>query len=172
VTLERTGTVRQIRCADSAATEALGAALGKSMRGAALESPDRALIVFLRGPLGSGKTTLVRGWLRALGVHGSIRSPTFSLLEHYPLDTLNLLHIDLYRLDSPRDLAGLGLADFDHAGALWLIEWPEQAEAALPPPDLELQLSIAAQGHDVQLAAQGDLGEAWLERLDRQLAST
>ena len=152
--------------------EALGAALGDSMRGAAVVAPDRALIVFLRGPLGSGKTTLVRGWLRALGVHGSIRSPTFSLLEHYPLDTLNVLHIDLYRLNSPRDLAGLGLADFDHAGALWLIEWPEQADSALPPPDLDLRLSITAQGHDVQLATPSDLGEAWLERLDRRRAST
>lgn len=172
MTVEPSGAARHRRCADPAATEALGAALGAALGRANVASPDRALIVFLSGPLGSGKTTLVRGWLRSLGVSGSIRSPTFSLLEHYPLDELNVLHIDLYRLNSPRELAGLGLPDFDHAGALWLIEWPEQARAALPPPDLELRLSIAPAGHDVQLLARSDLGERWLERLDRQAVST
>lgn len=169
---EPSGAARHRRCADPAATEALGAALGAALGRANVASPDRALIVFLSGPLGSGKTTLVRGWLRSLGVSGSIRSPTFSLLEHYPLGELGILHIDLYRLNSPRELAGLGLPDFDHAGALWLIEWPEQAQAALPPPDLELRLSIAPAGHDVQLLARSDLGERWLERLDRQAVST
>ena len=172
MTAEPTGAVRHRRCADPAATEALGAALGNSLGAAHDTSPDRALIIFLRGPLGTGKTTLVRGWLRALGVTGSIRSPTFSLLEHYPLGELNVLHIDLYRLNSPRELAGLGLADFDHAGALWLIEWPEQAEAELPPPDLDLRLAIGVDGHDVWLQSRSEPGERWLERLDRRLAST
>lgn len=166
------GVARHRRCADPAATEALGAALGIALGAAHDASFDRSVVVFLRGPLGSGKTTLVRGWLRALGVTGSIRSPTFSLLEHYPLGELHVLHIDLYRLNSPRDLAGLGLADFDHPGALWLIEWPERAEAELPPPDLDLQLSIVAGGHDVRLVARSGAGERWLERLDRQPAST
>lgn len=170
--VEPTGAVRHRRCAEPAATEALGAALAAALGAAHDASPDRALIVFLRGPLGSGKTTLARGWLRGLGVAGSIRSPTFSLLEHYPLGALNVLHIDLYRLNSPRDLAGLGLADFDHAGAVWLIEWPEQAEAELPPPDLELRLTTGADSHDVQLQARSVPGERWLERLDRRLAST
>ena len=168
MTVPPIGSARHFRCADPAATEALGAALATALRG----DPDRALVVFLHGPLGSGKTTLVRGWLRALGVRSSIRSPTFSLLEHYPLGELNVLHIDLYRLNAPRDLAGLGLADFDHGGALWLIEWPLQAAAELPPPDLELHLSVTAAGHDVELRAGSEQGAAWLERLDWHAAST
>ncbi len=155
-------------CVDPAATESLGAEFARAFRSA----PDRAVILFLRGPLGSGKTTLVRGLLRALGITGSVRSPTFSLLEHYPVGDLNLLHIDLYRLNSPRDLAGLGLADFDHPGDLWLIEWPEQAETELPPADLELRLAITAEGHEIAARAGSPLGEDWLARLDRKPAAT
>ena len=168
MTRSPTGSTQSWHCVDPAATEALGADLARAFRA----SPDRAAILFLRGALGSGKTTLARGLLRALGIAGSIRSPTFSLLEHYPIGTLNLLHIDLYRLNSPRDLAGLGLADFDQPGALWLIEWPEQAETELPPADLELRLSVAADGHEITALAGSPLGKDWLARLDQKPAAT
>jgi tRNA threonylcarbamoyladenosine biosynthesis protein TsaE len=168
VTLSPTDSAQSWRCVDPAATESLGAGLAQAF----LPATDRAVILFLRGPLGSGKTTLVRGLLRALGITGSIRSPTFSLLEHYPIGALNLLHIDLYRLNSPRDLAGLGLSDFDHPGALWLIEWPEQGGTELPPADLELRLSIAPDGHEITAQAGSPLGNDWLARLDRKPAAT
>src|SRR5690606_28627226 len=91
--------------ADAEATAALGAALAHVFDG------EAGGVIFLEGDLGSGKTTLARGLLRALGVTGAIRSPTYTLLEPYELSPRSLLHMDLYRLQDPEELEQLGLAD-------------------------------------------------------------
>lgn len=124
--------------------------------------------VLLHGDLGAGKSTLARGWLRALGVEGAIRSPTYTLVEHYPLPAGGKgLHLDLYRIGDARELDFLGL---DDAGAtLWLVEWPERGRGALPPADLEIDLTVAGTGRRAGLVPLSPAGGTWLERLAGEL---
>jgi tRNA threonylcarbamoyladenosine biosynthesis protein TsaE len=150
------------------ATEALGAALAASFEPA----PQRAVVVLLHGDLGAGKTTLARGLLRALGVRGTVRSPTFALLEPHDTPRARVIHLDLYRLSSADELEALGLADYDEAGTLWLVEWPERGAGVLPAADLELRLAAGAAGHEIGLRAMSPLGQQWLARLEQACAST
>lgn len=128
----------QLRCDDETATGELAARLAR-----ALASEEGPLVIALRGPLGSGKTSFVRALLRALGVAGAVRSPTYTLVEEHDAGSWRALHLDLYRLSPGESLAELGLRDAHVPGTLMLVEWPERAAArALPPVDLELQLFI------------------------------
>jgi len=141
---------------DEAATRGLAARL-------AATAPVPA-VVYLHGDLGSGKSTLARAWLRALGVSGTVRSPTYTLVERYPLASGGeALHLDLYRIGAPGELEYLGL---DEGGAaLWLVEWPDRGAGALPTPDLHLRLSMEGEGRVAQLVAESEAGEAWLRHL-------
>ena len=121
---------------DAAATETLGAALACAYRA----GPGSATL-YLHGELGAGKTTCVRGLLRALGVGGAIRSPTYTLVETYTPGGITCLHVDLYRLQGPPQVDELGLRDYLGADCLLLVEWPEKGGAALPPADLDLILT-------------------------------
>ncbi|AOD15343.1 tRNA (adenosine(37)-N6)-threonylcarbamoyltransferase complex ATPase subunit type 1 TsaE [Xanthomonas fragariae] len=145
---------------DTQATETLGQAL-------ALVRPASA-VVQLHGDLGAGKSTLARALLRALGVSGPIRSPTYTLVERYPLSTGDeAWHLDLYRIGHAGELDFLGL-DEGSAG-LWLIEWPERGAGALPPVDLDVELAVEGEGRSVRLLGRSDTGRSWLERLALQL---
>jgi tRNA threonylcarbamoyladenosine biosynthesis protein TsaE len=126
-------------------TEALGARLLGM-------PPDPAApwVVELSGELGTGKSTFARGALRALGVTGPIKSPSYTLLENYELPAISAVHLDLYRLNDPDELENLGLADYHRPGFLWLVEWPERAAGRLPRCDLRFEFSIAAAGHRIQ----------------------
>jgi tRNA threonylcarbamoyladenosine biosynthesis protein TsaE len=92
----------------------------------------------LRGPLGAGKTTFVRHLLRALGVAGRIKSPTYAVLEPYELPGLVVSHFDFYRFTDPREWVDAGFRELYAAPGLKLAEWPENAAAVLPPADLRL----------------------------------
>ena len=143
---------------DPEATAALAQAL-------AATQPALA-VVHLHGDLGAGKSTLAREWLRSLGVEGAIRSPTYTLVEHYPLATGGkALHLDLYRIGDAGELEFLALDDAD--ASLWLVEWPERGARALPQADLEVALSIEGQGRHVRLSGGTEAGVAWLSRLER-----
>jgi tRNA threonylcarbamoyladenosine biosynthesis protein TsaE len=111
---------------EASATEALGVALARTFPGA--EEGSAAL--YLEGDLGAGKTTCVRAFLRACGVGGLIRSPTYTLVETYRLDgrtpPLTCVHIDLYRLEGAGQVDELGLRDFLDAGYLLLVEWAQK----------------------------------------------
>jgi tRNA threonylcarbamoyladenosine biosynthesis protein TsaE len=122
---------------DTAATEALGTALAAPL---ARASRDGAVIVYLEGPLGAGKTTLARGLLKGLGHTGRVRSPTFTLLEPYELGSRQVIHLDLYRLTDPGELDYLGLEDLVVPGAIVLVEWPERGAGRLPAADLLIAL--------------------------------
>ena len=96
--------------------------------------------VELHGPLGAGKTTFVRHLLRALGVQGRIKSPTYAVVEPYALPGLAISHFDFYRFDDAREWADAGFRDVFADPGLKLAEWPEKAAAVLPPADLRLTL--------------------------------
>jgi tRNA threonylcarbamoyladenosine biosynthesis protein TsaE len=102
----------------------------------------RDAVVELRGGLGAGKTTFARHLLRALGVGGRIRSPSFTVLEPYILDGFEISHFDCYRFADPREWDDAGFRDVFARPGLKLVEWPERAEGVLPPPDLRLCIHI------------------------------
>jgi tRNA threonylcarbamoyladenosine biosynthesis protein TsaE len=118
---------------DEAATEAFGAEL--------LQWLPEKCVVFLRGRLGAGKTTLVRGFLRAAGYRGTVKSPTFTLVEEYRFDGRTVLHFDLYRLADPEELEWIGIRDYLAEQAVCFIEWPEMGRGFLPEPDVAIELA-------------------------------
>lgn len=122
---------------DETATENLGAELAGSWR---------AGLVWLEGDLGAGKTTLVRGWLRALGHAGPVKSPTYTIVEPYRLDGVSVYHFDLYRLSEPEELELIGVRDYLVPDSLCLVEWPRRGEGVLPAPDLRVSLEVADTG--------------------------
>jgi len=113
--------------------------------------------VDLRGDLGMGKTTLVRGILRALGYEGRVKSPSYGLVESYSLPGVTVHHLDLYRLSHGEELAFLGIEELLDGDALVLIEWPEKARGFLPAPDWTIHISDApGSGRLVELAKASD----------------
>jgi tRNA threonylcarbamoyladenosine biosynthesis protein TsaE len=140
---------------DADATATLGARLAHDLPGQA--------VVHLLGDLGAGKSTLARALLRALGVIGTIRSPTYTLVEQYPLARGGLaLHLDLYRIGDPGELEFLGL---DGEARLWLVEWPERGQGALPAADLVVALAVDGDGRRCVLHARTPTGAAWLDAM-------
>jgi tRNA threonylcarbamoyladenosine biosynthesis protein TsaE len=119
-------------------------------------------VLYLTGELGAGKTTFARGFLHALGVTAPVRSPTYTLLELYPTDSVTLVHVDLYRVRAAAEIDSLGLREWARPGCVWLIEWPEKGSGRLPPADLTLAFTVGAVGHDIEARADSALGGEWL----------
>ena len=117
--------IDEAACADFAATLATRPSL-------------RQCCIELHGPLGAGKTTFVRYLLRALGVSGRIKSPTYTVLEPYALPGGAISHFDFYRFSDAREWVDAGLRDVFAEPGLKLVEWPEHAAAMLAPADLRL----------------------------------
>ncbi len=150
----------QLILPDEAATICAGTALARGLPGLVTHS----LLFTLSGELGSGKTTLARALLRALGVAGTIRSPTFTLVEPYDTARGTVHHLDLYRLAPVAEaLEGLGYRELRGQPGLVLVEWPERAGAALGAPDLSAQLEHEGTGRRLTLSARGESGRAWLD---------
>lgn len=160
-----------LQCPDEAATEALGAALAAAL----LDLGLPGLLLTLRGDLGAGKTTLVRAILRALGVRGRIKSPSYALVEPYAIEQnrlelkrnqqKNAYHVDLYRFSDPDEWDDAGLRELLDGDSLCLVEWPEHAPALLPRADLDIALHAAGDGRTVTLRSGSPLGHAVLQRL-------
>ncbi len=127
----------ELTLADESATEAFAARLAEAL------SPGQ--VVWLCGTLGAGKTTLVRGLLRALGHAGPVRSPTFTLLEPYELARFAVYHFDLYRFASAHEWHDAGFDDYFGKTGVCLVEWPEQAADAVPPPDVRIALAFSGE---------------------------
>jgi tRNA threonylcarbamoyladenosine biosynthesis protein TsaE len=142
----------KLRLADTRATEHLGQCLAQTR-------PPSA-VVYLHGELGAGKSTLARALLRTLGVQGAIRSPTYTLIERYPIAGGEAWHLDLYRLADAGELDFLGLDE--GTAMLWLIEWPEKGGHGLPAPDLRISLAVQGQGRVVALEGISAAGQGWL----------
>ncbi|MDE2070424.1 MAG: tRNA (adenosine(37)-N6)-threonylcarbamoyltransferase complex ATPase subunit type 1 TsaE [Gammaproteobacteria bacterium] len=141
--------------------DALGQALGRSLQNGA--------VVYLRGQLGTGKTTLVRGVLKGLGFDGRVRSPTYTLVEGYEIGGHQLYHLDLYRIRGPEEMEYLGARDLDDPDLWVFAEWPEHGEGRLPEPDLVLNFELRESGRSIRAESQTGRGEqltrAWLARL-------
>ena len=143
--------------ATEADTLALGAAIAPALR--------PGMVIYLKGDLGAGKTTLARGILRALGVTDRVKSPTYTLVEPYIISSLYLYHFDFYRLRSYDEWVDAGFRDHFNRDSLCLVEWPEKAGPELPAADLTADLVIAGSGRALTLNANTEAGTNCLKRL-------
>jgi tRNA threonylcarbamoyladenosine biosynthesis protein TsaE len=139
------------------ATTAFGAALAAGL--------GPGMVIYLRGELGAGKTTLARGILRGLGYTGRVKSPTYTLVELYKVSKLYLYHFDFYRLEDPHAWIDAGFREYFDARAVCLVEWPERAGGSLPPADLDIRLEIRAHGRDAAILAATAAGRQCLSAL-------
>ena len=145
--------------ADEAATLRAGAALALVLdelcepAGKPLANGTVGLHVHLLGGLGVGKTTLVRGLLRAMGVRGAVKSPTYTLVEPYQTAHWEVFHFDLYRLADAEELELLGARDYFHSAALCVFEWPSRGVGGLPAPSLVLSLAVEKDGRKMLIEA-------------------
>lgn len=145
------------RIADAVAMAALGARLAPALLGGAL--------VFLHGPLGAGKTTLVGGVLHALGHGGAVKSPTYTLVEPYAIGGEHVYHFDLYRLRDPEELEFLGVRDYLQGQGIVLVEWPEHGLGCLPEPDIDIFIALDGDQRIVHYESRSKRGTEIVQRL-------
>ncbi len=150
-------TTTQIFLADADATVELGRRLGTRLR--------PGMVVYLQGNLGAGKTTLTRGILRAFNYSGTVKSPTYTLVEPYHFDGATLYHFDLYRLGDAEELEYLGIRDYFSASSICLVEWPQRGEGYLAAPDLIVSLAIKNLQREATLQAISISGQQLIEDL-------
>lgn len=147
----------EIVLTDEAATLKFGSTLSQ------ICSPT--CLIFLQGNLGAGKTTLVRGFIQGLGFSGSIKSPTYTLVEQYELKKNTIFHFDLYRLTNPQELINIGLRDYFAQPAIFFIEWPEKGGEQLPRPDLTCYIEPFHSGRRLQITATSQCGSQIIQKL-------
>lgn len=123
-------------------------------------------VVHLVGDLGAGKTTLTRYWLQALGHHGNVKSPTYTLIEPYEIKGQPIYHFDLYRLNDPYELELMGIRDYlEQPNALLLIEWPSKGEPIVPDADVLIQLTVEGEQRHATMTAHSLYGEQVVQAL-------
>jgi tRNA threonylcarbamoyladenosine biosynthesis protein TsaE len=143
-----------LKLPDAEAIARVGSALAAGI------APGRVL--HLSGELGTGKTTLVRGLLRALGVTGPIKSPSYAWVEPYTISSLDLYHFDFYRFADRTAWLSSGLREYFRPDAVCIVEWPERAGDLLPPPDLAVSLHYEGTARRAELRSFSPAGDGWL----------
>ncbi len=121
--------------------------------------------IHLVGELGAGKTCFSRGFIWALGHTGSVKSPTYTLVEPYDIGEWRLFHFDLYRLADPEELEFMGFRDYLDQQVINLIEWPSKGEGSLPSPDLKINIEFAEPGRNIKVEALTGQAQDLLEKL-------
>jgi tRNA threonylcarbamoyladenosine biosynthesis protein TsaE len=146
---------------DEAGTMALGAAMARVL--------TPGLAIYLHGDLGTGKTALTRAMLHAAGHVGHVKSPTYTLAEPYKIliadRSVDAIHFDLYRMASPGEFLDAGFREHFNGANVCIVEWPEKGDPVLPAPDINLFLTVAGEGRDVELQALSAQGSQCLDRL-------
>jgi tRNA threonylcarbamoyladenosine biosynthesis protein TsaE len=143
--------------ADENATLALASRLAAQLQA--------GMVIYLHGDLGAGKTCLVRGVLNSLGYNGRVKSPTYTLLETYNAGSFDLRHFDLYRLQDESEWETAGFRDEFDGNSILFIEWPEKAQAFIPPADMTIILGILAHGRVATISGHTSIGRACLKQL-------
>ena len=116
------------------------------------------LTIHLSGELGSGKTTLVRGFLRGLGYTGKVKSPTYTLVEPYFFDSMTVYHFDLYRIENAGELESMGYREYPGPHAICLVEWPERAGSYLGDPDIGIHIEGQQENREIDIKAYSSEG--------------
>lgn len=153
---------------DADATGRAGRALGRALE--TIPGSPRAggaVVVGLAGDLGAGKTTLARASLRALGVAGTVRSPTYTIAEPYETRIGRIWHLDLYRITDPDELELIGIRDLVAESAACLVEWPEHGRGGLPEIDCLLDIASSGYGRRLRIESRTPLGDAVRSRVLR-----
>ncbi len=145
---------------DPAMMENIGGQLFKAC------AQENGCIIYLTGELGAGKTTLVRGFLRAGGYTGAVKSPTYTLVEPYEIQNKKIFHFDLYRLQDPQELEYLGIRDYLQDNSFCLVEWPQRGGIYLPLSDLMIQIDHQINKRALTLTAQTDRGKNVLQQFE------
>ena len=166
---------QQIRLEDEAATLEFGAKLAAATFLAQDQKRDAVApgagiphlggMIYLQGDLGAGKTTLARGFMRAFGYSGAVKSPTYTLVEPYELELCNIYHFDLYRLADPEEVAYLGTDEYFAESNLCLVEWAEKGAKWLPPADLVIDIADEGTGRRLTCRSLTDKGAIIAKRL-------
>ena len=143
---------KQLFLADETQQVALAVNIAKHLK--------TSFIMLLKGDLGVGKTTFARGFIQASGFDGVVKSPTYTLVEPYPIsDNRMCYHFDLYRLADPEELEFTGARDYFNETDVCLLEWPEKAEGFLPPADWICEFSHRDEGRDLIISAYSNKGK-------------
>ena len=121
--------------------------------------------LYLKGELGSGKTTFVRGLLRGLGYQDKVKSPTYTLVEPYSLEKFTIYHFDLYRFKDETEWDDAGFREYFNNTSICLVEWPEKVGHILPKPDISIELSHATLGRHLHLIGYSSIGAECLKAI-------
>lgn len=151
----------QCRLELALASEADTAAFGAALAGAL----ETGLMIHLEGDLGAGKTTLVRAALRALDFAGSVKSPTYTLIEPYAISRLNLYHFDFYRFTDPDEFLEAGLDEYFDGDGVCIVEWPDRAAPHLPPADVRILIRFEGTGRKVEARGLSPRGQECLRKI-------
>jgi tRNA threonylcarbamoyladenosine biosynthesis protein TsaE len=138
------------------ATISIGSSLAHVVKS---NSHQQALVVYLYGDLGAGKTTLTRGFVRGMGHVGNVKSPTYTLVEPYELEPWRVFHFDLYRLADPEELEYMGIRDYFNDDCCCFIEWPEKGTGLLANADLIITIVYQDEQRVISLQAKSTFGE-------------
>ena len=132
---------------------------------ACAQSIDQAIVIYLEGDLGAGKTTFARGFIQHFGFD-RVKSPTYSLVESYTNDTINIHHFDCYRLSDPEELEYIGIREYSEPGHIQLIEWADLAKGIIAPADLVISITGEDNTRNLTLSANNNLGAQLLQCVD------
>ena len=133
-------------------------AIAQNLADAVKKASPQGVVIHLEGDLGAGKTTFSRYFIQTLGHSGAVKSPTYTLVEPYELDEVNVYHFDLYRLADPEELEFMGIRDYFGPNTVCLVEWPERGGALLATADITITIKLEENIRCFTLTAEGEVG--------------